>query len=143
MEGQSAFRPSDIAIMYDDTPDPGVLTYAINRMLKQEYNLETTSVRSHIINNNTDKVVFGAVEDCMSYEAPCVIFIDIGFREYPYRLLSRARTQLTCIYANSDYLHRGLLQRLGQHCTLVPWLEENGIYVKGEELFAHNPHYCI
>ena len=132
MEGQSSFRPSDVAIVFDNTTSTAdYFQNAIGGMLKQEYNLETTNIRDHVMNDNTDKVVFGTIEDCMSYEAPCVIYIGIemGLRDNMYSLLSRARTQLTLIWS-SKFPSHPILQQLLQHGTLVTWVEENGHFVK-------------
>ena len=75
------------------------------------------------MNGNTDKVVFGTMEDCMSFEAPCVIYINIGIDDIIYPLLSRARTRLTLITSF-------LLPPFNQIGTLVTWMEENGHFVK-------------
>ena len=133
MAGQSSFRPSDVAIICGDARgviDLDVLQKAIDGMLKQEYNLETTTIRDHVMNDNTDKVVFGTVEDCMSYEAPCVIYIDIGVNESMYSLLSRARTRLSFIICCNEHSSDPFLQRLSQLGTRVTWVDENSNFTK-------------
>ena len=120
--------PSDIAIIFNITD----LDEFIGDMLKREYNLDTTTIRDHVMNDNTDKVVFGTDEDYMSFEAPCVIFIDtdnLGFTNI-YPLLSRARTRLTVIcYARDEYSSH-LFQSSIQYGTVVSWVHENGDFVK-------------
>ena len=138
MKGQLSFKLSDIAIMFDDTYAMYCLDdfqNAIGVMLKQEYNLETTNIRDQVRNDNTDKVVFGKMEDCMSYEAPLVIFIGMGIADSMYSLLSRARTRLSlicsntrkyiCIYSSDSYL-----QQFIQHGTRVMWVEEKGNFTR-------------
>ena len=136
MEGQNAFRPSDVAIVFGDMGIVNVdlLQNAIGGMLKQEYNLETTTIRGHVMNDNTDKVVLGTIEDFMSYEAPCVIYIgtrtiSICNMNIMYSLLSRARTRLSLIITNK-FSSNLLLQVLSRHCTRVMWVEKNGHFVK-------------
>ena len=135
MEEQFSFRPSDLAIIFGEAYILDDYQNAIDRMLKQEYNLEMTTIRDHVMNDNTDKVVFGKMEDCMSYKAPFVIFIGMGIADSMYSLLSRARTRLSlicsntrkyiCIYSSDSYL-----QRFIQHVTRVMWVEENGNFTR-------------
>ena len=134
MEGQFSFRPSDIAIILDDRYGVDRFQNAIGGMLKQEYNLETTTIRDHVMNDNTDKVVFGTKEDFMSYEAPCVIYIGtrkswMGNIDNMYSLLSRARTRLSLIITDK-FSADIYLQKLSRYSTRVMWVEKNGNFVK-------------
>lgn len=133
LERSSSFRPSDIAIIFDNLltlqHDQDVIGY----MLKQEYNLETATIRDHVMNENTQKVVIGTSKDCMSYEAPCVIYIDTGHTEgiqNIYTLASRARTRLTFISTNTYSSLSNYFPKSVQLATLVRWVERGGHFVK-------------
>ena len=129
LKGELTFRPSDITILYDinhsDTEQQ------ISDLLKQEFKLDMTTMKDHVKYGNNDKVVFGYGQDCMSHEAPCVIYIeDEGFIYNMYVLLSRARARLTIISTSKDSYLYDLLKQ-SEHVSHVKWVHEHdGNFVK-------------
>ena len=103
----------------------------ISDLLKQDFNLDMTTIKDHLRYGNNDKVVFGYGQDCMSYEAPCVIYIDDGvYTTAYYVLMSRARARLTIISSSDNsYFYKSFKQM--EHVSLVTWvLEHDGSFVK-------------
>ena len=133
LKGNPSFRPSDITILFGNSlwvkeSDIRQKQQPISDMLKQEFKLDTTTIKDHVINNHKDKVVFGDVGECMSYESPCVIFIDSGrySSNNLYVLMSRTRARLTIIspFRNSRF-------RQSEHVSVVTWVpERDGNFVK-------------
>ena len=124
LKGEPSFGPCDITILYDKHYSESEQK-SISDMLKQDFKLDTTTIKDHVRYGNNDKVVVGNEDDCMSHEAPCVIFIGDGvYLNNPYVLLSRARARLTMISSSKNYYLYNSLEQL-EHVSLFTWVHEH------------------
>ena len=131
LKGSPSFNASDVAILLDGGFKSG-LDESIPKLIQQKQGFGVQTIEDFILTGNKDNVVLDGVDNAMSYEVPCVLYIltrrrtgvNISLFNYRYVIASRARARLTIIDGHVADPPIPI-----PDVTLVTWEEKNGSFL--------------